>query len=73
MVVDDAEYIIFSRNVNPFMNSMNPGPYQTAIDADAIIQECQIAEHKAKIVQYETYLGIENNFCRMIVKSVDHE
>ncbi|KAL7477776.1 hypothetical protein ACHAW6_003573 [Cyclotella cf. meneghiniana] len=73
MVVDDAEYIIFSRNVTPFMNSMSSGPYRTAIDADAIIQECQIAEHKAKIVKYETYLGVESNFCRMIVKSGDHE
>ncbi len=73
MVVDDAEYITFSRNVNPFMNWMSPGPYWTAIDVDAILQECQITEHKAKIVKYKTYLGVKNNFCRMIVKSVDHE
>lgn len=38
-----------------------------------MIREKQIAEHKAKIVKYETFLGVQNFCCRRIVKSVDHE
>jgi hypothetical protein len=36
-------------------------------------QEQQLAEHKAEGIEYETYLGVENYICRMIVKSIDHE
>ncbi|KAL7481115.1 hypothetical protein ACHAW6_006799 [Cyclotella cf. meneghiniana] len=37
------------------------------------IRERQIAEHKAEIVQYKTYLQDENYLRRMIVNSVGHE
>ena len=46
---------------------------QPPLNSDAVIRECQIAKHKAKIVKYETYLGIESYLCRLIVKSVDHK
>ncbi len=38
----------------------NPGPYPTTVDADKVIRERQIAEHKAECIEYETYLGVEN-------------
>ena len=73
MVVEDAEYITFSRSGASFQVPTNPGPYPAIVDQDKIIREHQIAEHKAEIVKYETYLGVENYLCRMIVKSLNHE
>ncbi len=45
MVVEDAEYITFSRNAERFLVPINPGPYPTTVDPDKIIRECQITEH----------------------------
>jgi hypothetical protein len=73
MVVEEAEYITFFRNAERFLVPTNPGPYPTSVDSDKIIRECQIAEHKAEVVEYKTYLGVENYLRRMIVKSLDHE
>ena len=73
MVVEEAEYITFSRNGERFLVPTNPGPYPTTVDTDKIIRERQLAEHKAEVVEYETYLGVENYLRRMIVKSLDHE
>jgi hypothetical protein len=73
MVVEEAEYVTFSRNAERFLVPTNPGPYPTSVDSDKIIRERQLAEHKAEVVEYETYLGVENYLRRMIVKSLDHE
>ena len=73
MVIDEAEYITFSRNGARFVVPTNPGPYPTTVDADKVIRERQIAEHKAECIEYETYLGVENFIRRMIVKSLDQE
>jgi hypothetical protein len=73
MVAKEAKYITFSRNGNRFLVPTNPRPYPASVDANAVVCECQIAEHKAEIVEYETYLGVENFLHRMIVKSIDHE
>jgi hypothetical protein len=73
MVVEEAKYITFSRNAERFLVPKNPGPYPTSVDPDRIIRERQIAEHKAEVVEYETYLGVENYLRSMIVKSPDNE
>ena len=73
MVVKDAEYITFSRSGASFQVPTNPGPYPASFDQDKIIRMRQIAEHKVEIVEYETYLGVENYLRRMIVKSLDHK
>jgi len=73
MVIDKAEYILFSKGGAKFVIPTNPGPYPTTVDTDKVIRERQIAEHKAECNEYETYLGVENYLCRMIVKSIDHE
>ncbi len=73
MVIDKAEYITFSKNGARFVVPTNPGPYPTTLDADKVIHERQNAEHKAECIEYETYLGIKNYICRMIVKSLDQE
>ena len=73
MVIDDAEYITFSRSSTRFVVPTNPAPNPAIVDTDKFIRERQIAEHKAECNEYETYLGIENCLRRMIVKSIDHE
>jgi len=60
MVIDKAEYITFSRTGARFVVPTNPGSYPTTVDADKVIRERQIAEHKAECIEYETYLGVEN-------------
>ncbi len=44
-----------------------------SFDTNKVIRERQIKEHKAECIEYETYLGVENYLCRMIVKSIDHK
>ena len=73
MVVEEAEYVTFSRNAERFLVPTNPGPYPTSVDSDKINRERQLAEHKAEVVEYETYLRVEKYLCRMIVKSLNHE
>jgi len=73
MVIDEAEYVTFSRSGARFVIPTNPGPYPASVDMDKVIRECQIAEHKAECIEYETYLGVENYLRRMIVKLIDHE
>ena len=58
MVINKAEYITFSNGGARFLVPTNPGPYPATVDSDKVIQERQIAEHKAKCIQYETYLGV---------------
>ena len=48
MVIDEMEYITFSKNGKIFIAPTNPGPYPKYPDANAIVHEQQIAEHKAK-------------------------
>jgi hypothetical protein len=73
MVIEETEYIIFSRAGTQFLITTNPGPYPATVDMDKLIRECQIAEHKAECIEYETYLGVKNYLRRMIVKSINHE
>jgi hypothetical protein len=73
MVINNAEYITFSRTGARFVVPTNPGPYPASVDANKVIRECQIAEHKAECIEYETYLGVENYIRRMIVKLIDHK
>ena len=56
IIVEEAEYITFSNGGERFVVPTNPGAYPATVDADAVIREGQIAEHKAKIVEYETFL-----------------
>ena len=74
MVVDEAEYVTFSQGNAKIIIPSNPGAYPTTVDTtNAFICECQIAKHKAEIVEYEAYLGVKNWLRRMIVKRIDHK
>jgi hypothetical protein len=72
-MVKEEEYITFSRAGTRFLIPTNPRPYPATVNTDKLVCERQIAEHKAECIEYETYLGVKNYLCRMIVKSIDHE
>ncbi len=57
LIVEEAEYITFSNGNERFVVPTNPGAYPATVDADAVICEQQIAEHKAKIVEYKRSSG----------------
>ena len=71
-VIDEAKYNTFYSGAR-FVVPMNPGPYPATVDTNKVIREIQIAEHKAECNEYETYLGVKNYLCRMIVKLIDHK
>jgi hypothetical protein len=73
MVIKEAEYITFSRAGTMFLIPTNPGLYPATVNKDKLVHECQIVEHKVECIEYETYLGVENYLCRMIVKLINHE
>ena len=73
MVIDEAEYVTFSRSDARCVVPTNPGLYPPSVDTDKVIREHQIVEHKAECIEYETYLGVKNYLRRMIVKSIDRK
>ena len=71
--MEDAVYQAFSTGGAAFITPTNPGPYPTTVDPDAVICERQVAKHKAKIRELETYLGVENALGLKIKEAVDPE
>eukprot|EP00804_Cyclotella_cryptica_P015656 CCRYP_003653-RA/>CCRYP_003653-RA protein AED:0.40 eAED:0.40 QI:0/0/0/1/0.5/0.66/3/0/324 len=68
-----TEYITFSRGGVTYDIPANPKAYPANADPDPAVRERQVAEHKAKIAEYETHLGVESWARRMIVNAIDHE
>jgi len=54
MVINEAEYVTFSRSGARFVVPTNPEPYPVSVDTDKVIRERQIAEYKAECIEYET-------------------
>jgi hypothetical protein len=73
LIIPTAEYTTFSHNNAPYNILDNPGPYPTTVDPDAVVQERQIAEHKAEIREYEMQLGVTSWARKAIVSAVDEE
>ncbi|KAL7502428.1 hypothetical protein ACHAXN_000391 [Cyclotella atomus] len=73
MIIAEADYIQFSHNAERFVTPTNPGAYPANVDPDAIVCERQVAEHKARQVEFETYQGVQNFLRKAIIKSVGHE
>ncbi|KAL7483043.1 hypothetical protein ACHAW6_008694, partial [Cyclotella cf. meneghiniana] len=73
LIIDDAEYTTFSHNAEHFIDPVNPGPYPTVVDNDAVVRERQIAEHKAEYNEFLTCEAVKDFLRKSIVKSVDEE
>ena len=73
MVIDEMEYITFSKYGERFIAPTNPGLYPKYPDANAIVREQQIAKHKAKQNEYQTFQGVEAYAWKAIVNAVELE
>lgn len=73
MIIDEAEYVTFSRNGEKFVAPTNPGAYPSSPDADAVIREQQIAEHKAKQDEFITHQAVEAFARQVIANAVESE
>ncbi|KAL7483339.1 hypothetical protein ACHAW6_008991, partial [Cyclotella cf. meneghiniana] len=73
MIIDKAEYILFSHNAARFVEATNPGPYPAIVDQNPVIRERQVAKHKAEQAEFETYQGVKNFLLKAIIKSIDPE
>ena len=72
LIVEDSEYTTFSRGMARYVATKNPKAYPENPDSDAAKREKKVAEHKAKIAEYETHLGCESWARRKIVEAVDN-
>ena len=73
MIVESVAYTAFSYNGQPFTVPTNPGPYPMTVSADAATREKEVAEHKAEIAEFETYLGVESAARKKITSAIDSE
>jgi allophanate hydrolase subunit 2 len=73
MIIGEAESVTFSRNGVKFVTPTNPGVYPASPNADAVIQEQQIAEHKTKQDKFITHQAIEAFARQVIASAVESE
>jgi hypothetical protein len=59
LIIDETEYVTFSRHGKKFVAPTNPGAYPASPDADAVVREQQIAEHKAKQDKFVMHQAVE--------------
>jgi allophanate hydrolase subunit 2 len=73
LIIDETEYVTFSRNGDKFIAPTNPGAYPASSDADAVVREQQIAEHKAKQDEFVTHQAVGAFARQAIAKAVEPE
>ncbi|KAL7483889.1 hypothetical protein ACHAW6_009529 [Cyclotella cf. meneghiniana] len=73
VIIPDAEYVTFSKSNAHFIAPTNPGLYPATVNPDTSTRKCQVAEHKAEMTKFETYMAVENTVRQIIVKCVDEE
>ena len=73
MIIDDTEYNTFSQGGAQLLRPTNPSAYPSVVNNDAVICECQVAEHKAELAGFETYLGVENAIRKLIEETINKE
>lgn len=72
IVVPEHRYITLSGGVK-FTEPIRPAPYPASVSNDAAIREKQVAEHKAEIVEFDTYKACTAWARQTIVNAVDDE
>ena len=72
IVVPDSRYVVLS-NGTKLDRPINPGAYPTTASDDKKLREREVAEHKAEIREFETYMACEAWARQAIVKAVDKE
>jgi hypothetical protein len=72
IVVPETRYIVLSKGPN-LDRPIHPGAYPAFASDDKKIREKEVAEHKAEIIKFETYMACKAWACQAIVKAVDKE
>ena len=73
LIVKETDYIIFSCNDECFIHPVNPSVYPTTVRPRPAFCDQQVAKHKVKIVEFETYLGVKTALWDLITKAVNKE
>lgn len=73
MLIDEIEYITFSKDGTPFVAPDNPGIYPTNVSQDTVIRTQQLSEHKVKVHEFDQYLGVKQALTTHILKAIDPE
>ena len=71
--MSNTDYVAISEGAATFDIPSHPGAYPTTVTTKATARAKQEAEHKAKIVEYETCAGVIMSIKGMIVDAVDKE
>ncbi len=72
IVVPETRYVVLSKG--PKLDQpIHPGAYPAFASDDKKIREKEVAEHKAEIIEFETYMACEAWARQAIVKAVDKE
>ena len=72
IVVPESRYVALSKGTK-LDRPVNPGSYPATADDDKKIREQQVAEHKAEVIEFETYMACEAWARQAIVKAIDEE
>jgi len=72
IVVPEPRYIVLS--TGPKLDQpIYPGAYPATASDGKKAHEREVPEHKAEVIEFETYMACEAWACQAIVKAVDKE
>ena len=72
IVVPDSRYVVLSKGTN-LIRPIHPGAYPATASDDKKIREREVAEHKAEVIEFDTYMACEAWARQAIVKAIDEE
>ncbi len=72
IVVPESRYVVLSKGIR-LDRPIHPGAYPATASDDKKTREREVAEHKAEIIEFETYVACEAWACQTIVKVVNEE
>ena len=70
LILPNDAYIERSEGGVKFIQPENPGVYPESLSNSTKEREHQVAQHKAKVIEYEKVLGVENALRDAIIEAV---
>jgi hypothetical protein len=72
IVVPESRYVALSKGIK-LDQPVHPGAYPATASDDKKAREREVVEHKAEVIEFETYMACEAWARQAIVKAVDEE
>ncbi len=72
IVVPETRYVVLSKG-QKLNRPIHPGAYPAFASDDKKICKKEVAEHKAEIIEFETYMACKAWACQVIANAVDEE